>query len=179
MGDFVKGPLPGALSPALAAGVRLHRRIDSFAEGHPAFRRSRSRVSTARRRVAGVMVDMFYDHFLARDWGAFHPEPLAVFTAAQYRLLAGAGEALPLRLRTLLPSMREDDWLASYRDADTVAYALERMAGRLRPGNPLYGAGVELRAEYAGFEADCRDFLPDARAFAQAFWQAEGVSAGE
>ena len=54
----------------------LHRRIDSFADTHPAFRRSRGRVSAARRRVAGIMVDMFYDHFLARHWGQFSGQRL-------------------------------------------------------------------------------------------------------
>ena len=178
MGDFIKGPLPGALAPAVASGVRLHRRIDVLADSHPAFLRSRARVSTARLRVAGVMVDMFYDHFLARDWAEFHPEPLADFTAAQYRLLEEA-PGLPERLQKILPSMRDDDWLASYRDVETVAYALERMAGRLRPGNPLAGGGAELLMHYAEFEADCREFLPDARAFAQAFWQRDGFSAAE
>ena len=71
LGDFVKGPLdnaPGGLPAEVLAGVELHRRLDSFAETHPAFCHSRERISPARRRVAGIMVDLFYDHFLARDW---------------------------------------------------------------------------------------------------------------
>ena len=83
IGDFVKGPLdplPAGLGPGLAAGVMLHRRIDSFADTHPAFLRSRGRVSAARRRVAGVMVDMFYDHFLARHWAHFSDQALGDFT---------------------------------------------------------------------------------------------------
>ena len=68
MGDFVKGPLPAGLPPDLAAGVALHRAIDSFADRHPAFAASRARVSPGRRRVGGILVDLFYDHLLARDW---------------------------------------------------------------------------------------------------------------
>ncbi|HRP26246.1 acyl carrier protein phosphodiesterase [Thauera sp.] len=179
-GDFVKGlldPLPHALGPALAEGVRLHRRIDSFADTHPAFRRSRSRVSAARRRVAGIMVDLFYDHFLARHWEAVSARwpanaagsgaSLTTFTAEIYRLIDTHPEPLPAAFVPVFERMAAHDWLASYGDAASVALALDRMAAhRLRAPNPLAGAGAELLADYAGFEADFFDFLPDALAFA-------------
>lgn len=164
IGDFVKGPLDPlpaglGLGPGLAAGVMLHRRIDSFADTHPAFLRSRGRVSAARRRVAGVMVDMFYDHFLARHWAQFSEQALGDFTADTYRMIAAHPEPLPPSFGPVFERMRAHDWLASYRDVAVVALALDRMAEfRLRRPNPL--------ATYAGLEADFLDFLPDARAFA-------------
>lgn len=166
MGDFVKGPLPAGLPPDVAEGVRLHRRIDVFADTHPAFMRSRARVSPERRRVAGVMVDMFYDHFLARHWERFHPAPLESFSTAMYALMAGHDAILPPRLALILPRMRESDWLASYRSAENVAFALDRIATRLRRENPLTGSGEELLADYAGFEADFFEFIAAAQAFA-------------
>jgi acyl carrier protein phosphodiesterase len=167
LGDFIKGPVPDTLPSRVADGVRLHRAIDSYAESHPAFRASRSRVSPTRRRVAGIMVDMFYDHFLARHWTEYQPEEaLEDFTARQYALLAGLGADLPDRLARILPAMRADDWLASYREIESVAAALDRMASRLTRANPLPGAGEELLAEYAGFEADFRVFIIDARRYA-------------
>ena len=166
MGDFVKGMLPAGLPPDVAEGVRLHRRIDVFAETHPAFQRSRARVSPERRRVAGVMVDMFYDHFLARHWDRFHGVPLEHFSAAMYALMEANGGLLPPRLAAILPRMRESDWLGSYRSADVIAMALDRMAHRLRRANPLTGSGAELFADYAGFEADFFEFIAAAEAFA-------------
>lgn len=166
IGDFVKGPLPAGLPPDIAAGVRLHRQIDVFADAHPAFLRSRARVSPQRRRVAGVMVDMFYDHFLALHWHRFDAEPLEAFTSAMYRLMAEHDALLPSRLAEILPRMRESDWLGSYRSAETTALALDRMALRLRRANPLTGSGAELRADYAGFEADFFEFIVAAQAFA-------------
>lgn len=169
IGDFVKGPLPAGLPAALAAGVQLHRSIDVFADMHPAFLRSRARVSAPRRRVAGVMVDMFYDHLLARHWVAFHPDPLEAFTARQYRLMAEHRALLPPRLVSILPRMCADDWLSAYRSTDVVAAALERMATRLRRTNPLPGSGAELLEHYAGFEADFFAFITDARNFAETY----------
>lgn len=72
IGDWIKGSLPGVLPEDIAKGVALHRAIDNFAESQPAFRRSRSRISMGRRRYAGVLVDVFYDHLLARNWAAIH-----------------------------------------------------------------------------------------------------------
>jgi acyl carrier protein phosphodiesterase len=166
------------MPPALARGVRLHRAIDSYAESHPAFRASRQRVSAPRRRVAGIMVDMFYDHFLARHWADYQPdEPLADFTARQYALLAGLGADLPVRLARILPAMAADDWLASYREVTAIALALDRMAARLSRPNPLPGAGEELPANYAGFERDFRLFMGDARRFAETWRQAVEAAA--
>lgn len=170
IGDFVKGrlaPLPAGLTPELAEGVMLHRLIDSFADRHPAFLRSRMRVSSVRRRVGGIMVDMFYDHFLARHWERFSAEPLAEFTTGLYREILAGAHALPPSFLPVFERMAADDWLAGYRDTVRVAEALDRMAvHRLRRPNPLAGAGEELEREYAGFEADFLAFLPDAERFA-------------
>ncbi len=178
IGDFVKGPLtplPAGLGAALAAGVMLHRRIDSFADTHPAFCRSRARVSAPRRRVAGIMVDMFYDHFLALHWGRFSAQPLDDFTAHTYRLIGAHPEPLPASFRPVFERMAADDWMAGYRDAARVVEALDRMAEfRLRRPNPLAGSGEELLRDYAGFEADFAEFLPDAAAFAESVRRARG-----
>jgi acyl carrier protein phosphodiesterase len=113
------------------------------------------------------MIDMFYDHFLARHWSRFHDEPLEVFTARIYRLMDRNAGLLPPRLLQILPHMRDTDWLASYRSVDATAQALDRIALRLRLDNPLTGSGAELRGDYAGFEADFLAFLPDALCFAE------------
>lgn len=169
-GDFVKGALPGALPPDIAAGVALHRAIDAFADTHPAFQASRARVGGAHRRFAGVMVDMFYDHFLAAQWGRWHPdEPLADFAARQYVLLATHRQRLPARALPVLARMAEHDWLTSYREVDTIVFALDRIAGRLTRPEAFLGCGEALRTDYAGFAEDAQRFLADARAFAAAF----------
>lgn len=175
-GDFVKGVLPGELAPALVEGVRLHRAIDAFAETHPAFVRSRRRVSSERRRVAGIMVDLFYDHFLARDWERWHDEKLETYTAALYARLWARAAELPHGLVQLLPRMASQDWLASYRDFTAVSHALDRMASRLSRPELLLGAGVELHRDPLGFEADFHEFLPAARAFVER-WRQEHAGA--
>jgi acyl carrier protein phosphodiesterase len=169
IGDFVKGPLPAGLPGPVAEGVRLHRAIDSFADGHPAFRNACRRVPAERRRAAGILVDMFFDHFLACRWAEFSDVALPAFTAGAYRLMAEHHSLLPARLQRILPWMAEDDWLASYRQPESISHALDRMAQRLSRPGLLAGAGSVLREDRAAFEADFLAFMPDARRFADAY----------
>lgn len=173
LGDFVKGPLPAGLPPEVAAGVDLHRRIDSFADAHPAFRQSRERVSAPRRRYAGIMIDLFYDHFLAVHWERYSGDVLEDFAGGIYGLMAAHSGLLPPRLQRILPVMRDQDWMSSYRSIETIGLALDRMAqGRLTRPNTLAGSALELVARYDDFERDFRAFLPDARGYADAIRRA-------
>jgi acyl carrier protein phosphodiesterase len=168
MGDFVKGPLPGGYPPGIAHAMVLHRRIDAFTDAHPRVRLSRGRISPSRRRFAGIMVDLFYDHFLARHWHHYSDERLDAFTRRVYALLAEREPALPLRLRAVAARMRQTDWLGSYREIGNIHVALDRMSLRLRRENRLAGSAEELEAKYGEFEADFRAFFPELVHFARA-----------
>ncbi len=175
LGDFVKGPLPAGLPAPLAAGVALHRAIDGFADRHPAFIASRARIGAERRRVSGILVDLFYDHLLARDWAQHCPGSLGEYSKSIYSALSGHLPFLPESARHAAERMRRQDWLASYRDAGAVASAIDRMsAHRFKRANPLAGGMAEFSADAAGFAADFREFLPDALAFAAAWRRRRG-----
>ena len=174
LGDFVKGILPAGLPADLAAGVALHRAIDSFADRHPAFVASRARISPLRRRVGGILVDMFYDHLLARDWAEHGGGSLETYTSTLYAALDDFTVHLPDRAGEVAALMRAEDWLSSYREIDAVGQVLDRMAvHRLRRANTLAGGIEEFVADPAGFETDFRSFLPDAFAFAAAWRRAQ------
>jgi acyl carrier protein phosphodiesterase len=169
MGDFVKGPLDGRrYPPAITRALVLHRRIDTFTDAHPVTAVSRARIAPERRRFAGIMVDLFYDHYLARHWEEHAREPLSAFTARVYTLLERHRSVLPERLRWIAPRMAESDWLASYARVESIHAVLDRMSVRLKRVNRLAGAGAELEANYAGLETDFRGFFPELVRFAQA-----------
>ena len=177
MGDFIKGPLPAQLPPALAAGVALHRAIDSFAERHEAFVRSRARISATRRRVAGVLVDLFYDHLLAGTWASYCQTPLPAYAARMYTLLADFKAALPEKARDVADRMQAQDWLSAYQHVDAVGQAIDRMAiYRIRRANPLAGGIEEFLADPDGFARDFQAFMPAALAFTVA-WRVQRTAA--
>lgn len=173
VGDWIKGPLPGPLPADLARGVALHRAIDTFSETHPDFQASRRRLSPARRRYAGVLVDIYYDHLLARDWARYHAQPLDAYCRRVYRHLAERLDALPEPARPALARMAQQDWLGSYATLAGIADVLDRMSRRARRPNPLAGGEVELQAAVDAYAADFARYLPDARRYA-IDWQAHG-----
>src|SRR5262249_30699300 len=135
MGDFVKGPLDRSRTDAVTRAIVLHRRIDAFTDAHPVVRASRGRVSDERRRYAGILIDVFYDHFLALHWDDYSEVALERFTARVYAALSAHHAVLPERLQYIAPRMAASDWLASYQNVDAVAIALDRMGERLKRGN--------------------------------------------
>ena len=167
LGDFVKGPLDGRYGTDITRAIALHRKIDSFTDAHPMVLRSKARVSAGRRRYAGIMIDMFYDHFLAKNWVEFHDEPIREFTARIYRVLHLRHALLPDRLQYMAPRMAQTDWLASYAEVDSIRTALDRMGRRLKRENRLLDSADELREHYAELESDFRIFMPQVLQFAR------------
>jgi acyl carrier protein phosphodiesterase len=165
LGDFVKGPLDDRYPEPVMRAIRLHRRTDVFTDSHPAVRASKARISAARRRYAGIMVDLFYDHFLAKHWASLHAEPLSGFSRRVYRMLDRRHHELPERLQRIAPSMARLDWLGSYAEVASIYTALNRIGQRLRRENTLFNSTDELLENYAELEADFHDFLPQVVVF--------------
>lgn len=165
LGDFVRGVDLGTLPAAVRQGIAQHRAIDRFTDAHPVFRQSRARLDAPFRRFSGVLVDVFYDHFLALGWDRHGDgRSLAEFVAAIHGELDAHQELLPPRLREALPRMRQQDWLGSYGDLAAIDRTLARMARRLRHANPLATGGEQLRRHHAALRCDFDQFFPQLQA---------------
>ncbi|MGK8707752.1 ACP phosphodiesterase [Metapseudomonas otitidis] len=164
-GDFVKGPLDGRWPQTIEAGIRLHRRIDLFTDTHPLVRDARALFPVARRRVSGILLDLFFDHCLARDWADYAEVPLPAFTGQVYRVLADQA-ALPGALARIAPRMAEQDWLGSYREFDTLAAVVGGMSRRLSRPELLAGGFDELAERYQPLSDHFRRFYPELQRFA-------------
>lgn len=165
-GDFVKGRLEGRFPPALEAAIRLHRQIDVYTDSHPLVTAALQLFPAERRRYAGIVIDVFFDHVLARHWRDYHPQPLDKFTQRVYAALSEADE-LPGRLAQVAPYMMGDDWLGSYRDFRVLEPVLNGIARRLSRPEGLAGAFDEVRKLYEPLSAVFREFYPQLQAFAK------------
>jgi acyl carrier protein phosphodiesterase len=165
LGDFVKGSIAAAYSEEVRKGIELHRKVDRFTDSHAVVRASIKLISPARRRFAGVIVDLFYDHLLAKNWPMYSATPLADFSQNIYQVLKENHELLPERLQNMLPYIIGEDWLTSYRETQAIDRALNRIANRLRKrfgrDNSLLNAVEELDANYQQLESDFHAFFPD------------------
>jgi acyl carrier protein phosphodiesterase len=167
LADFVTLGEIAAYPPEIRAGIAMHQRVDAFSDDHPAFAASRRRFQPPYRRYGGILVDLVYDHFLARHWDEYSPElGLPEFTQRVYGILRQHHAILPDRLQKLLPHMIGDDWLGSYRELENIGRALRGISHRLRRENPLPTALKVLEENYNGLDRDFRVFFPELVAFA-------------
>ena len=163
LGDFVKGRLDDRFPQIVRRGIALHRAIDSFTDAHPLHLESRNRIGGERRRYAGIIIDVCYDHFLCRHWAEYSSESLDRFAARVYDILREHQDALPDRLRRMVPHMIANDWLGSYAELVNVGRALDGIAERIVRSNPLAGAVIEIEANYRELDGDFQRFFPQLR----------------
>jgi acyl carrier protein phosphodiesterase len=170
LADLVKGRDRAAMSARFLDGVRHHQLIDAFTDSHPTVHRSRARIGGDYRHATGILVDVFYDHFLAIDWERYSAEPLDVFTARLYADIRTAMVSLPEEAQAALERMMSEDRLGSYRRLDGIEVSLRRVSLRLaaRIGQDLgLERGVsELVANFEGLRSDFAEFFPQLQAHA-------------
>ena len=165
LGQFMADAVPGrqldSYPPGVQAGIRLHRAIDTFTDQHPMVRRSTQRLRAAGYgKYAGVISDMFLDHFLARHFAEFSPESLPDFTRRVHALLQAREAQMPPRMQQTLFYMVQHNWLLGYAETAGIARALGGLSRRATAGSGMETAATELVANYAEYEADFREFFP-------------------
>jgi acyl carrier protein phosphodiesterase len=165
MGDFVKGAVDSALPPLMRASIIQHRRIDSFTDSHPIVMRSKQRLESKYRRYAGILIDMFYDHFLAREWCYYATLPLDEFTRRVYAVVAERQDEMPLNMQRTAHYLVASDLLSSYQAVAGIDRALKGVATRLSRPSPLPEASAELERLYNNLQEDFRAFLPELLAY--------------
>lgn len=173
LGDFVKGGAIRHYDQTIRAAIRFHRKIDTFADTHPITLASRNRIGSQRRRFAGIIVDVCYDHFLACNWHRFAQETLAAFVQRVYADLNGSRSQLPDSVDRVLGRMISYDWLNGYHEIENVGIALDRIAGRLTRGERFLGGLADVQANYAALQNDFLAFFPELIGFTRAFKQNE------
>lgn len=164
LGDFVKGRLDQQYSAEIIKGIKTHRKVDLYTDSHPNFLVCKKLLRPDRRRFAGIIVDLGFDHFLAKNWSDYSDIELSEFTDRVYNVLLEYEHTLPQKLRDRLPYMVKDDWLGSYKNIDTIGLALHAISKRLirfEKAKPIKDGLDDIKANYLEFEANFREFFPD------------------
>jgi acyl carrier protein phosphodiesterase len=130
-GDFVKGRIGDDVPPAIAEGIRHHRRVDAFTDSHPSVAAFRRVLIPEHGHYARIIADVFFDHFLAVDFSRYSRQPLDVFLAHVFATIDPYIDELPGRLRVVYPRMRDDGWLSSYQTLEGIRMSLAGISHRL------------------------------------------------
>ncbi len=168
LADFWRGAPDPAWRPGVIAGVRLHRHIDAITDAHPAVVSARALFEPGVRRWAGVALDVWFDHCLARDFEQMTGEPLRGFADHVYAVLGTARIVNVPAFELFVARLARHDGLAGYADRGQLDFVFERIAARTSRANPLASMPVLLDALDAplsrAFEALWSDLVPIARA---------------
>jgi len=165
--DFVKGNAFKKYPEGVRNGILLHREIDQFTDQHQHFRKSKSKLYEQYGHYSGVIVDMYYDHFLAANFFLFHHLSLKKFSHQVYETVKNYQGTIPPRAELILYHMSEGNWLLSYRELAGIERALNGMGRRTRFQSGLEFAGGTLRQKYRSFYTDFMMFFPNVHLFAK------------
>jgi acyl carrier protein phosphodiesterase len=163
MADGIRGKQFENYPSEIKKGILLHRFIDSYTDAHPVVRQSTKRLHENYHHYAGVIVDVFYDHFLAKNWSQYSDENLADFTSRFYQSLRDNYDVLSERTKGIIPYMIERNWLMSYQTVEGISKILTQMDGRTKNESKMRFSSNELIEYYSDFESEFTIFFEDLR----------------
>ncbi|AJR04320.1 acyl carrier protein phosphodiesterase [Siansivirga zeaxanthinifaciens] len=165
--DGIKGKSYKKLNVDLQIGVLLHRNIDTFTDAHPTVRKSTKRLHEKYGHYSGIIVDILYDHFLAKNWTKYCEIPLKDYVESFYDSLETNYDILPPRIQKMMPYMITDNWLLSYASIDGISRVLDGMNRRTKERSGMDEAVSELETFYAEFEEEFTSFFDELIVFSK------------
>ncbi len=159
--DAIRGNKYDHYPKDIQKGILLHRAIDTFTDSHPVFRQSKYRLQENYGHYSGVIVDIFYDHFLAKNWENYASIPLKDYVDDFYDLLEQHFSILPEATQRMLPYMIADNWLYNYRKLKGIAKVLNGMNRRTKNKSKMNFAILDLQEHYDDFEKEFTAFFDE------------------
>jgi acyl carrier protein phosphodiesterase len=171
IGNFIADSIQGNkythLPKRVQKGILLHREIDTFTDAHAIPKISSKRLHARYSHYSRVIVDIFYDHFLAKNWQQYSKVPLAQYVNDFYALLEANFSILPLTTQRMMPYMIADNWLYNYSKMEGIANVLKGMNRRTQNRSGMDNAIVDLEAHYHRFEEEFTVFFEELIIFSQ------------
>ena len=161
MADSIRGSQYLDYPNSLQKGILLHRHIDSFTDAHPIYRKSKHRLHEKYGHYSGVIMDIAYDHFLAKNWSKYSNEKLEDYAANFYQLMQDNYEILTERTKGMLPYMIGRNWLVSYATIAGLEMILFQMDYRTKHRAHMQEAIVEIQDFYTEFESEFFQFFDE------------------
>ncbi|MBP0902278.1 ACP phosphodiesterase [Mariniflexile gromovii] len=165
--DGIKGKSYKNYPKDIQIGILLHRNIDTFTDAHPTVRLSTKRLHEKYGHYSGIIVDILYDHFLAKNWDTYSDIPLKNYVETFYNSLENNFEILPQRIQKMMPYMLTDNWLLSYASIEGISRVLAGMNRRTKNVSGMDEAVKELELFYNEFETEFSSFFDELISFSK------------
>lgn len=159
--DAVKGNKFKNYRPQIQVGIKLHREIDTFTDNHPIVKKSKKRLNPQYKHYSGVIIDIFYDHYLAKNWNEYSKTPLNVYAKNIYDLILENSETFPEKIQKMIPYMIQYNWLEAYKSVEGIERVLIGMNNRTKGLSKMNLAIEDLKNNYTYFEKDFKAFFDE------------------
>lgn len=159
--DAIKGKSYVKFRKDIITGILLHRDIDTFTDRHIIVKNSRAKIREYFGKFSGIVVDIYYDHFLARNWEQYHNVELTQYSTYVYLILAKRFLLLPSRIKRLLPFLIGQNWLVSYanlNDLQRVFNGMDRRTGHI---SGMDNSVKILKNNYESLYLDFKEFYSE------------------
>ena len=160
IGDWIKGNDHKKYPADIQKGILVHRSIDSFTDNHPIVRKSKSRLNDKYHKYSGIIIDIFYDHFLAHNWNVFSDIELVDFTRNLNTCLISNMEFLPEDIQEFIPRFMKRRWIESYATLKGIENVLEGMSKHTSLPDKTADAIDILKRDYEEFRTEFFDYFP-------------------
>lgn len=167
LGDFVKGRLTGKRSKRIELGIQFHRSVDVFVDQHPSQQQSIKLFSPEYRRYGGIICDVVFDHFLARDWSKHADSDFEQFCGRAYEQVLEADTELTETAKETITAMQSHRSLERYQQEAYIDRSLRHIGTRLRRDNPLHQGMEVFDAHRNALESQFESLVPDLKVFAE------------
>ncbi len=165
--DAVKGKSYLVYRQDIVVGILLHRSIDVFTDRHPLVRNSKSIIRNSFGKYSGIVVDIYYDHFLARNWELYHSDELSKFSTKIYFILAQRFLLLPTRVRRMLPFLIAQNWLSGYANLSDLQRVFNGMDRRTNHVSGMENAVTVLEENYELLYSDFKEFYAELEVYSK------------
>ncbi|MBU2907252.1 MULTISPECIES: acyl carrier protein phosphodiesterase [Arenibacter] len=165
--DSIRGNKYNHLPEKIQKGIVLHRAIDTYTDKHPIVRQSTKRLHENYSHYSGVIVDIFYDHFLAKNWSEYADTPLPHFVDNFYDLLENNYDILPIGVKRMMPYMIADNWILNYAKMEGISRVLNGMNRRTQNKSKMNFAILDLEEHYTDFEKEFTYFFEELIVFSK------------
>jgi acyl carrier protein phosphodiesterase len=160
IGDWIKGTDHKNYPADIQKGILLHRSIDSYTDNHPIVKKSKIRLNDKYHKYSGIIIDIYYDHFLAHNWKEFSKMELVDFTRNLNHCLVAHMSYLPLDIQEFIPRFMKRRWIESYATLEGIERVLQGMSKHTSLPDKTVDAINILKTQYDGFKEEFFEYFP-------------------
>jgi acyl carrier protein phosphodiesterase len=159
--DHIRGNNFSAYSEGIIKGIQMHRKIDTFTDAHPLFKASKRLFYDGFEKYSGVLVDIYFDHLLAKNFSQYHSQDLQIFSEQVYAVYTKNRHLLPESSNRFLHYVIQNNIYTNYGSTKGIETVLKHLSSRIGHGISLNQSIPHFEQAEAELQTNFSEFMLD------------------